>query len=201
MTHDDAMALAAVKGLVASAAFGIVMGIVTAFVLSAAGLVRGRTSFLIVYVFIVLFCMSWAEFAQSLNFGRVFNPETAKAVGTVVAALAGLGIAWRVIERAPPTALLACFAILLGCGLTAVLALEARHENLVLLVVVVAIAAVVIIIAMLSLSFDRRLAREIEAPRYSFDNQLPGRDREPDRIARGITKLPAVRDKKGRWLT
>ena len=108
----------------------------------------------------------------------------------MAAAIVGLWIAWKAIERMPATALLACVTVLSGGALIGALALYAPPKNLFLLVIVVGLVAFVAVIAICALALDRKHAREIQNSRVAVNAPLaPDAQYLPREINRG--RLPA----------
>ena len=197
MTHSE------LNSMMASLGFGFAMAVALVLALSVAvGMRLSRGGILFIVVFTTFFCMCWSEFAQSIHFERALNPESVKAIGAVAAALTGLWVISKIVERAPPAALLACLAVLMGGGLIGALALYAPPKNLFLLVIVVGLLTLVAIIAICAWTLDRAHTRSVQSPRIVINHapsSVPHLAVPPKRIEQYRGNLPAKRNPFEKW--
>ena len=185
MTTDHAILMRDItqnlNSALASFGFGTVMATFAILALVRAGAKPGRFTISIIFAALLVFCMSWAQWAQGLRF--IFDAETVK-IFAVVAACTTLGlVVLRMIERAPPSAMLAGLAVMLCVCLCAVTTIFAPTKNMALFVALVAIVAFAVICAIVGFVFvrvaDRRPIMLPHAP------ALPEIERMPREIDRG----------------
>ena len=192
---------------------GIVFSAALCIGASAAGLARtaGGMSWLIagvVWVLVVCICVSmWAQ----THHGQL-NTAGLKMVGGIIGVVAGAVVLALIVQRAPETALLAIFCVLVGCGLFGGLVMFAPYHNLLVIGFIILILALAAIIGLAAWFSDRRHERETRAqqnpavtyyPPQPQQAYLPPREEHRGRLSAPSqkTNLPAVRDDKGRWLT
>jgi hypothetical protein len=160
--------------------FGMVMATAFLMLITQMGAKPGRAAILFIMLGGTVLCMCFAAWAQSIHF--VVTGEAAKVAAIVAACAIAGAVALIIVQRAPPAALLACFAILLVCGLLGALAIWAPTHNLFLLVValfIVAMLAAFGLIVWAQIRMDERRPIVIEQAPHHAQIQPREIDRGP----------------------
>jgi hypothetical protein len=185
-----------------SLGFGFVMAVTTAIFLAWAGFIGFRSRWVVagVLLYVTFFCACVMMWAQDLHFAFHIDRDAAKITAWAAAGLILFRVIQTIVDRAPPTALLACLALLLSCGLCGALVLWAPYHNLVLLVVIVGLVALVSMIVVLAWVIDRVGQRNVQYPRQPVTgaalqsvDHAPALPAPPNRLEQHRGNLPAVR--------